>query len=105
MKRRAISEIDIGAMIRAEVDRRHWAYADFARAVGCSRSSLYNIFNSRDISLFRFLKICQVLDCNLLDSLQAPAAASLTLPIRDGAVDLSGLPAPLIAMLRDALAE
>lgn len=110
------ARIDIGSLIKNEVDRQRWSYVDFARAINCSRSSLYNIFNSRDISLLRFLKICEVLNYDFLRHLAPPpvgadddglpsAHPALTLPIRNGRIDLSALPEPLLAMLRSALGE
>lgn len=51
----------LGQHIRRIVDGQHWNYSDFARAINCSRSSLYHIFNSDDISVKRLLQISRVL--------------------------------------------
>lgn len=102
--------IDIGARIRQEVDAQHWAYTDFARAINCSRSSLYNIFNSSDISLQRLLQISKILNVNFISEFcesRSPVSKSvcdsspyISIPMTDGKFDLSKIPYQLLMLLR-----
>lgn len=105
-----VNAIDIGARIRREVEAQHWSYTAFARAINCSRSSLYNIFNSSDISLARLMQICKVLNVDFIGEIysfdQLPDihdrgdAAFISIPMTDGKFDLSKIPGPLLMLLR-----
>lgn len=106
-----IGNINIGELIKAKVDASKWNYTEFAREINCSRSSLYNLFNSRDISLLRLLKICDVLGENILDEILCrdtgggEAPSSINIAIRDGRLMLSDLPAEIITILEKHLRE
>lgn len=108
-----INCVDIGARIRREVEAQHWTYSDFARAINCSRSSLYNIFNSSDINLRRLLLISKVLnvdfvgetyciDCDDADQIKN-AGPYISIPIIDGGFDLSNVPVSLIKLLKSKI--
>lgn len=68
--------LNIGAMIKMEVDRQRWNYADFARAINCSRSSVYHIFNSADITVNRLMEIGRVLGRDFMSELCCARAVS-----------------------------
>lgn len=101
-----IAEIDIGAMIRRKVDEQHWSYTAFASAICCSRSALYNIFNNRDISVIRLIKISEVLQhdffkeiCGIMPATtDRPSDSFIAIRLHDGRIAVDDLP-PQIAEL------
>lgn len=103
-----IAEIDIGTMIRRKVEEQHWSYTAFASAIGCSRSALYNIFNNRDISVIRLLKISEVLRhdffteiCGVLPASGNPPPHSfLAIRLCDGRPAIGDLPPEIAALIR-----
>lgn len=115
-----MKNIDIGKRIRQIADQQHWQLSDLARALNCSRSSLYHIFNSRDITLGRLIRISRVFNYNLLDEIlrdiaaECPPAASaaenapkpfLAIPFVDSEIDISDIPLPVLRALRTKLDE
>lgn len=105
------ANLNIGEIIKNKVDLSRWNYTEFAREINCSRSSLYNMFNSRDISLLRLLKICDVLGENILDEIlcqnncEKHASSFLNIAIRDGHLMLSDLPVEILRLLEKHLLE
>lgn len=105
--------IDIGTRIRLEVEAQHWTYANFARAINCSRSSLYHIFNSTDINLQRLLQICKVLNVDLIGEAYRfdddyPRTSRtldpyISIPLTNGSFDLSKIPYPLLLLLKSEI--
>lgn len=104
-----INSIDIGELIKKEVDRQKLSYSEFARMICCSRSTVYSIFNSRDISVLRLLRICSVLKCDILKEIQAlDTSATLTIgdtsfiaiPFENGTLLSDGLPSQVIDLLK-----
>lgn len=105
MKTPNISNIDMGSWVKQIADERRWSYTDLAKAINCSRSSLYGIFNSRDISLHRLIKLSEVLNYDFLarlikteDSSQLP---SISIPIKNGIFQIDDLPEYIISELRN----
>lgn len=108
-----INRIDIGARIRYEVEAQHWTYAEFARAINCSRSSLYNIFNSTDINLSRLIQICKVLNVDLIreaylfedNDIQTNGNTDpyISIPLNNGRFDLSKIPYQLLLLLKSEI--
>lgn len=102
--------VDIGARIRREVEAQHWTYSEFAQAINCSRSSLYNIFNSTDISLQRLLLICKVLNIDLIGEIYSfnfedwqislKKNPCISIPLVNGSFDLSNIPYPILRLLK-----
>lgn len=98
--------LDIGDRIRRKVEEQHWNYSDFARAINCSRSSLYHIFNSRDISVCRLIEISRVLNHDFIAEICSDNLMSyddkpfLVIPFTHKEIDLSGLPQHIIDMIR-----
>lgn len=102
--------LDIGEKIRRKVEEQHWNYSDFARAINCSRSSLYNIFHSRDITLGRLILISKVLDYDFVKDISSESTAMLkperpfiAIPFDGKELDLSGLPDSILEMIRSKL--
>jgi DNA-binding helix-turn-helix protein len=108
-----INTIDIGARIRREVEAQHWTYTEFAKAINCSRSALYNIFNSSDITIQRLLQISRVLNIDFLseiysfecdDTPQRPGTVPfLSIPLTSVSFDVSKIPYPLLEMLKSEI--
>ena len=92
------------------MDAQHWNYSDFARAINVSRSSVYNIFSSSDISIGRLLQISRVLNYDFIKDIVehkcdggSKEAPYITLPIRGRRIDLSDLPDEIISLIRSEL--
>ena len=51
----------IGQLIRVELVRQHHSAIWFAQALGCSRTSVYKIFEKSSIDTDLLLRICDVL--------------------------------------------
>ena len=51
----------IGHLIRLELVRQHHSATWFAQALGCSRTSVYKIFEKSSIDTDLLLRICRVL--------------------------------------------
>ena len=51
----------IGQLIRVELVRQHHSATWFAQALGCSRTSVYKIFEKSSIDTDLLLRICDVL--------------------------------------------
>lgn len=112
-----MKQVFVGQRIRQLVEEQHWNISDFAKAINCSRSSLYSIFNSKDISLLKLYQISAVLKYDLVgeivkelcslhdDILQGPNSPYITIPFVDSELDLSGLPPCIIDMLKNKLNE
>lgn len=102
----ASKELNIGQLIKDKIDEQHWSYAEFARAICCSRSSLYNIFQNHDITIGRLNAISRVLGYDFFKALgdeTQSTGACLMIPFSNGTPDLSDLPETLISMLKEAL--
>ena len=98
-------DIDMGAAIREVVDSQHWSYTEFAKAINCSRTSLYNLFNSKDISLLRLIQISKLLSYDFLSLIlyQAEEMPSedthLIIPMRQGRIVLDDLPPEIVDLI------
>ena len=109
--------INIGQRIRQIVEEQHWNFSDFAKAINCSRSSLYHLFNSQDVSLIRLIQISIVLKYNLVEEvinefgclddvkLDMPNNPYIAIPFVESEIDLSGLPPCIVDMLKKKLWE
>ena len=56
-----IGIMHIGQLIRIELVRQHHSATWFAQAMGCSRTSVYNIFEKSSIDTELLLRICAIL--------------------------------------------
>lgn len=110
-----------------KVDERHICYAEFARMINRSRTSLYHIFEAKTVDIDLLILIGKVLDYDFIRNIymngpqcmpphEVVTGASacrmeraswqppfICLPVNDGGVDLSGLPDCLLDMLRKAV--
>lgn len=106
-----LNNIYIGELIRQKVEELHWKYSDFARAINCSRSSLYNLFNSKDISVEKLILISRVLDYDFISEVYLSKCKGLELggkpfiaiPLNEDTIDASAMPRYLLDWLRDQL--
>ena len=101
----------IGKLIEEKVKVRHLTYAEFARMIHVARTSLYHIFNSKNIDVERLLLISKVLDYDFISEvymkdernayMDGCSGAHIVLPLRDKDIDLSELPPELIRLIRE----
>lgn len=106
-------DIYIGKLIRRKVDERHISYAEFARQIHCARTSLYHIFNSKNIDVERLLLISEVLQFDFINEVyrkgeagSLPVVSSrpyIVLPFKEDGFDLTQLPRELRDLLRSQL--
>ncbi|MDD2636753.1 MAG: helix-turn-helix transcriptional regulator [Bacteroidales bacterium] len=54
--------VHIGAVIKQKVEEKGITMSDFADAICCSRTNVYNLFKSRSIDTEKLAKISSVLD-------------------------------------------
>lgn len=102
----------IGEAIRRRVDELHISHAEFARQIGCARTSLYRVFNAKSIDIERLMTISRVLDFDFIhtyylknndvkkDNHNLP---SLVIPLENGKPNLSHLPPHLKTELLEGL--
>ena len=102
--------IYIGKIIREKVDERGIGYAEFARRINCSRTSLYSIFNSKSIDIERLLVIQEVLEFDFiheiyLNNTKEEQRALIQIPFKNGKADTSDLSQEIIAFLKQTILE
>lgn len=102
----------IGEAIRQRIDELHISHAEFARRIGCARTSLYRVFNAKSIDIERLILISEVLSFdfihvyyveNTLANDPCQPNPSLVIPWVDGKLHLAHLPAELKAELLECL--
>lgn len=104
-----LKDIFIGELIRRKVDELHYSHSDFAKAIHCARSSLYNLFNSKDISVEKLLLISEVLHYDFLGEIYLKRFAPvrnrpcIVIPLSDGNLDTAHLPAEIVEWLKAQL--
>ena len=104
-------DIYLGKIIQQKVDERGISYAEFARKIHCARTSLYHIFNSKNIDVERLLLISEVLDFDFIGEVylrrQNAKGQSdkpfLAIPITAQGIDTSHLPPELLELLKRKL--
>lgn len=103
-------DIYIGRIIQQKVDERHISYAEFARQIHCARTSLYHIFNSKNIDVERLLLISEVLKYNFIEEVYLKKSETnvenypyIVLPFKDQSIDFSQLPTELLELLKRQL--
>lgn len=103
-------DIYIGKIIQQKVDERHISYAEFARQIHCARTSLYHIFNSKNIDVERLLLISEVLQYDFIGEVYlnrkeqaGKASPCIVLPFKNRELDLSHLPQELLELLKQQL--
>ncbi|MDE6488202.1 MAG: XRE family transcriptional regulator [Paramuribaculum sp.] len=62
-----MSEIFIGSVIRAELQRQERTTVWFAKKLGCNRTNAYKIFNRRSIDTDLLLRISRILNRNFFE--------------------------------------
>lgn len=103
-------DIYIGKIIQQKVDERGISYAEFARKIHCARTSLYHIFNSKNIDVERLLLISEVLEYDFINEIYLHKRANgyaqtpcLILPLKGHKIDTSQLPPELLNLLKREL--
>ena len=103
-------DIYIGKIIQQKVDERHISYAEFARQIHCARTSLYHIFNSKNIDVERLLLISEVLQYNFIEEIYLKRSSQqdkeypyIVIPIKNQNIDISHLPEEFKELLRHEL--
>ena len=100
-------DIYIGKIIQQKVDERGISYAEFARKINCARTSLYHIFNSKNIDIERLLLISEILPYDFIEEIylkrkrQHPLFSScIVLPLNAEGIDFTTLPEEIIELLK-----
>lgn len=103
-------DIYIGKLIQQKVDERRISYAEFARQIHCARTSLYHIFNSKNIDVERLLLISEVLQYDFIGEVYlnqkehpAPETPYIILPFKNQEIDFSHLPQELVEIIKQKL--
>ncbi|WP_278717716.1 helix-turn-helix transcriptional regulator [Bacteroides caecimuris] len=103
-------DIYIGKLIQQKVDERGISYAEFARQIHCARTSLYHIFNSKNIDVERLLLISEVLQYNFIEEVYLRKLKStdenipcIVIPFKEKGIDTSQLPNELLEWLKQQL--
>lgn len=103
-------DIYIGKLIQQKVDERGISYAEFARQIHCARTSLYHIFNSKNIDVERLLLISEVLQYDFINEVYLHRQPSpqenspyIVIPFKDKGIDTSNMPKALLEMLKEQL--
>jgi predicted transcriptional regulator len=61
-----MNNIHIGSLIKRKLEERKINITDFAKAIHCSRSNVYSIFDRKNINMDQLGLISQVLGCDFL---------------------------------------
>lgn len=103
-------DIYIGKLIQQKVDERGISYAEFARKIHCARTSIYHIFNSKNIDVERLLLISDVLQYDFINEVYLHKAEQpqgsrpcIIIPFKDKDIDTSDIPQALLELLRKQL--
>lgn len=103
-------DIYIGKLIQQKVDEKGISYAEFARKIHCARTSLYHIFNSKNIDVERLLLISEILQYDFINEVyhckpeppeQTPPC--LVLPFKSQGIDTTNIPPELLELLKQQL--
>jgi len=104
-----LKDIFIGEIIRRKVDELHYNHSDFAREIHCARSSLYNLFNSKDISVEKLLLISEVLHYDFIREVYLKQHSPqeglpyIAIPLVNGHLDTEHMPEELTTWLKEEL--
>lgn len=105
-------DIYIEKLIQQKVDERGISYAEFARQIHCARTSLYHIFNSKNIDMERLLLISEVLQYNIIEEVYLQKLKStdenipcIVIPVKEKGIDTSQLPNELLEWLKQQLLD
>lgn len=107
--------IYIGKLIKAKVEEQHLTRAEFARMIHCARTSLYHIFNSKNIDVERLLLISKVLNYDFIKEVylkgelllenesqeEQEVGPHIVLPIRNKEIDVSELPDEILQLIKE----
>lgn len=112
-KNTSLNHVFIGQEIKEKLDASGMSYAQFARSINCSRTTLYSIFNSKSIDVERLITISKILDYDFFYEVYGiggnPSNLSdspcLLLPFRDGELELYNLSGDLLKQLQNAIAQ
>ncbi|MBP3669331.1 MAG: helix-turn-helix transcriptional regulator [Bacteroides sp.] len=103
-------DIYIGKIIQQKVDERGLSYTEFARKINCARTSLYHIFNSKNIDIERLLLISEILQYDFIEEIylkrkrqQSLLSPCIVLPFNAEGIDFTTLPEEIIELLKREL--
>lgn len=103
-------DVYIGRLIQQKVDERRMSYAEFARQIHCARTSLYHIFNSKNIDVERLLLISEVLQYDFIGEIYlkdyrvgADNRPCIILPFENQVIDFSHLPRELLEFIKQQI--
>lgn len=104
-------DIYIGKLIEEKVKERHLTYAEFARMIHCSRTSLYYIFSSKSIDVERLLLISKVLNYDFIGEVylkkenynERVSVPHIVIPFKDKDIDFSQLPPELLRLIKEKI--
>ena len=106
----SFKDIYIGKIIQQKVDERGLSYAEFARKINCARTSLYHIFNSKNIDIERLLLISEILQYDFIEEIylkrkrqQSLLSSCIVLPFNAEGIDFTTLPEEIIELLKREL--
>ena len=93
----SFKDIYIGKIIQQKVDERGLSYAEFARKINCARTSLYHIFNSKNIDIERLLLISEILQYDFIEEIylkrkrqQSLLSPCIVLPFNAEGIEVEG---------------
>lgn len=100
-----MKNIFIGKIIKDRVDELGMGYAEFARRIKCSRTSVYNIFESKSIDIERLIRISEILDYDFIGQIYLKknpqySHTFIQLPYRNGLPILSHIPKEILEILK-----
>lgn len=103
-------DVYIGRIIQQKVDERGMSYAEFARRINCARTSIYHIFDSKNIDVERLLLISDILQYDFIGEVYCKkykfhdlTSTCIVLPIKAQSIEFSNLPPEIIELLKRAL--
>jgi len=66
-KQDTADNIAVGAIIRQKLKQRKMSVSAFAKAINCSRTNVYNIFERKTLDITRLKQIATVLEFDISD--------------------------------------
>ena len=74
--KKSAEHCNMGQMIKKVVKEQKMSVSDFAKAIHCSRTNVYSIFERKSINIERLKQIADVLNLNISDFLMTETKSS-----------------------------